>query len=42
MQEDTINGVFPVTFDSHAEHGESYVGGARSLFLWRLHFPGDS
>ena len=29
-------GVFPVTFDSLAEHGENYDGGARSSFLRRL------
>ena len=38
-------GVFPVTFDTRAEHGENYVGGARSSFLRRLEvygIPGDS
>ena len=41
----TINGVFLVTFDSHAEHGENYVGGACSSFLRHLQvygIPGDS
>ena len=28
-----INGVFPVTFDSRAEHGKKYDGSARSSFL---------
>ena len=34
-------GVFPVTFDSHAEHGENYVGGARTSFLRRLQVWGQ-
>ena len=38
--ENTIDGVFPVTFDSHAEHGENYVGGAHSSFLRRLQVHG--
>ena len=35
IRENTINGVFPFTSDSPAEHGENYVGGARSSFLRR-------
>ena len=40
-----LNGGYPVTFDSHAEHGEKYDGGARSSFLRRLQvwgIPWDS
>ena len=36
MWDNAINGVFPVTFDSHADHVEKYNGGARSSFLRRL------
>ena len=37
-----LMGVFPVTFDSHAEHGENYVGGARSSLLRCLQVYGIS
>lgn len=33
MWDNAINGVFPVTFDSHADYVEKYDDGARSLFL---------